>query len=121
MRQIQRLSGVTKPKVKQHSGMIMKIDSLTADIVMLNGKVITVNKKFDIREAVAIKGNKILTVGLNEEVEKLIGNTTKVIDLKGRSLLPGFEDSHTHFIQTATQYGGLYLGPETTPLFFLLF
>ena len=91
------------------------MDSFAADIVMLNGNVITVNKIFDIREAVATKDNTILTVGSNEEVRKLIGNTTKVIDLRGRSVLPGFEDSHAHFIQTATQYGGLYLGPETTP------
>jgi len=68
----------------------------SADIVFLNGKVITVDAKDTIAEAVAIKGNLILDVGATTDLEKLVDDSTKVIDLKGKTLLPGFIDSHVH-------------------------
>lgn len=66
------------------------------DIVFLNGEVITVDEQNRIFEAVAVEGNRIVFVGSSEEVKQLIGSQTTVIDLKGRSLLPGFIDSHLH-------------------------
>lgn len=66
------------------------------DIVFINGNVITVNQNNKICEAIAIKEEKIIFVGSNKEVETYIGEKTKKIDLKGRSLLPGFIDSHVH-------------------------
>ncbi|MEH7107332.1 amidohydrolase [Bacillus sp. JJ1764] len=66
------------------------------DIVFLHGEVITVDEQDQILEAVAIKGNRIIATGTSAEIERLISSKTTVIDLKGKSLLPGFIDSHLH-------------------------
>lgn len=77
-----------------------------ADIVFTNGEVITVDKDSSIMEAVAIKDHTIIEVGQNENVGRFIGENTKVIDLEGKSLLPGFIDPHLHL----TIYGTNLLG-----------
>ena len=69
-----------------------------ADLVLLNGSVWTVNPDQPWAEAVAVKGEKILEVGSTAEVKKAVGNKTQVIDLNGDLVLPGFIDSHTHFL-----------------------
>ena len=74
----------------------MNFDFSYVDIAFKNGKVITVNEKDDICEAVAIKGNKIVFVGSNEDLEKIIDDKTKVYDLNGRTLMPGMIDTHIH-------------------------
>lgn len=74
----------------------MALDFYYADTVFLNGKIITVNQKNDLAEAVAVKGNEIWYVGSQRNVQELIGEKTKVIDLKGRCMTPGFIDSHFH-------------------------
>ena len=71
-----------------------------ADLILTNGKVITVDTMFSIAEAVAIKGDKIMAVGKAEGVEKLKGSETEVIDLRGKTLMPGLYDSHLHMIGT---------------------
>lgn len=55
---------------------------LKADIVFINGEVITVNQKNDVAEALAIKGNHISAVGTNQEIKLFIGEETNVIDLQ---------------------------------------
>jgi predicted amidohydrolase YtcJ len=72
-----------------------------ADLVLLNGKVITVDDEDTIAEAVAIKDGKVLLVGASREVEKLVAENTKVIELDGRTVVPGFIDAHVHFDATA--------------------
>jgi predicted amidohydrolase YtcJ len=67
-----------------------------ADTILLNGKIITVNKNFDVFEGVAISGDKISAVGTTGEMKKLSGPKTKLIDLHGRSVIPGLIDSHLH-------------------------
>ena len=69
-----------------------------ADLVLLNGVVWTVNPDQPWAEAVAIKGDKICNVGSTTGIEKMVGDRTLVIDLKGDFVLPGFIDSHTHFL-----------------------
>jgi len=71
-----------------------------ADLVLHNGKIVTIDETESIVEAVAVKFGKILTVGKNEDVEVLIGNDTNVIDLKERTVIPGLIDSHCHMIAT---------------------
>ena len=71
---------------------------MKADIVFINGEVITVDQKNSIAEALAVKGNRISAVGTNQEMKVFIGEETNVIDLQGKSLLPGFIDSHIHLI-----------------------
>lgn len=69
-----------------------------ADLVLINGQVWTVDQKKPEVSALAISQNKILAVGQNSEIKKVIGPATKVIDLKGAFVLPGFIDAHTHFL-----------------------
>ena len=77
-----------------------------ADVVFYNGKVTTVDEKFSIRQAIAIRSNKILKVGTDAEALRLAGPNTRKIDLKGRSVIPGLIDSHSHVHATATdRYG----------------
>ena len=76
-----------------------------ADTVFLHGHVITVNEKDEIAEAVAVSGNQICMVGTSEEVQAAIGTETKVIDLRGRTLMPGFIDAHMHLTLLALLAG----------------
>ena len=75
-----------------------------ADLVLFNGRVFTVEKSLPWAEAVAVRDGKIMAVGANAEVKKLIGKDTQTIDLQGKLVLPGFNDAHLHFAS-----GGLYL------------
>lgn len=68
-----------------------------ADLVLVHGKVWTENPKQPEVEAVAIQGNRIAEVGDSESILKLAGPKTKVVDLKGRRVVPGFNDAHVHF------------------------
>ena len=74
----------------------MNFDFSYLDIAFKNGSVITVNAQDEIAQAVGVKGNKIVFVGTNEEIDQLIDEKTQVIDLKGRTLMPGINDSHYH-------------------------
>jgi len=67
-----------------------------ADVALVGGKVITVNARNEIVEAVAIRGNRIAAVGSRAKVERFIGPQTTVIDLKGRTAMPGFIENHIH-------------------------
>lgn len=68
----------------------------TADLIIRNARVITVDKKFSIAQAVAIKGDKILAVGKNRDVAKFQGQETRVVDANGKTVMPGLYDSHVH-------------------------
>jgi len=67
-----------------------------ADIVFKNGNVYTANDKSAKAQAIAVKGDKIIFVGTNEAAQKFVGTNTRVIDLKGNTVLPGFTDAHQH-------------------------
>lgn len=67
-----------------------------ANLVLKNGQVITVNPDNNLVSAVAVLGDKLCYVGSDAGVEEFIGPETRVIDLQGRSLLPGFNDAHIH-------------------------
>ena len=84
--------------------MVKKIilDLLSADLVIINGKIVTVDKEFSIAQAVAVKDSKIIAVGKNEDLKELVGKNTKVLDLKGKTVLPGINDTHIH----AAAFGG---------------
>lgn len=68
------------------------------DLVLLNGEIYTVNDSIPWAEALAVKGDRIYKVGSNEEIEMYIGDSTAIIDLNGRFVMPGFIDSHAHLI-----------------------
>jgi hypothetical protein len=73
-----------------------KKDCDSADMVLINGKILTVDKNFAVAQAVAVKDGRFLMVGSNHQVKHLIGRKTKVIDLQGKTVLPGINDSHSH-------------------------
>jgi predicted amidohydrolase YtcJ len=68
----------------------------TADTIYLNGTILTINDMLPTAEAVAVKDGKILAVGPEVEVLKTVGESTKKINLAGKTMLPGFVDSHGH-------------------------
>ena len=67
-----------------------------ADIVFKNGNVYTANDKAPRAEAIAVKADRIVFVGSNADAQKFVGQSTRVVDLKGNTVLPGFTDSHQH-------------------------
>jgi len=71
-----------------------KVD--TADLVLKNGNVYTVDERQPKAEAIAVKGDRIVFVGSNREVEKYVGKATRVVDLMGKTVVPGMTDSHQH-------------------------
>ncbi|HWQ55667.1 MAG TPA: amidohydrolase [Bryobacteraceae bacterium] len=72
-----------------------------ADAVYFNGKIVTMSKAPAVAEAVAIREGKFVAVGSTAEVRKLAGPKTRQVDLKGRTVLPGLNDSHTHPVSAA--------------------
>jgi predicted amidohydrolase YtcJ len=74
----------------------MRNQEMFADLVLLDGKIVTVDEKESIVEAMAVKFGKILALGRNSEIKRLIGSGTEVFDLKGKTVIPGLIDSHCH-------------------------
>jgi predicted amidohydrolase YtcJ len=70
-----------------------------ADTILLNGRIVTVDGRFTIAQALAIRGGRVVSVGNNADVLELQGRGTKVIDLKKRTVIPGLIDNHAHFIR----------------------
>ena len=68
----------------------------SADIILINGKIVTVDSNFTIAEALAISGDTIIAVGTNNTILKLSGDETRIIDLHGKTVIPGLIDSHLH-------------------------
>jgi predicted amidohydrolase YtcJ len=66
------------------------------DLILHHGKIVTVDDRFSIREAVAVRDGRILRVGSNAAVLRTKGPRTRLVDLRGRTVLPGLIDSHTH-------------------------
>src|SRR5207245_1010935 len=73
-----------------------KQEQTRADLILHHGRVVTVDKDFAIKEAIAVKAGRILRVGTDGEVLKLKGPQTELVDLKGQMVLPGLMDSHVH-------------------------
>ena len=74
-----------------------------ADLVLLNGRIYTVNPKQPWAQAIACQNGRLVAIGTSEEIHALIGPHTNCIDVEGRLVLPGFIDSHIHFLQYATR------------------
>lgn len=78
--------------------------SQSSDLILINGKVITVDVKDSIAQAVAIHDGKITVVGSNDEIRKLAPKGARVIDLHGLTITPGLIDTHCHFDETSVLY-----------------
>ena len=81
------------------STLILSSDVLRAeapDLILHRGKIVTVDDKFSIVEAIAVRGERIVAVGKSDDVLKMRGDKTQLIDLQGKMVLPGLMDSHVH-------------------------
>ena len=83
------------------AGPMMRAAEPPADLVVLNGKIVTVNPRFSIVEAAAIRDGRFVAVGANAKVKKLIGDRTQMIDARRRTVVPGLIESHVHAIGVA--------------------
>lgn len=76
----------------------------SADTILIHGKIATADAQFNVREALAIRDGKIAALGKNSEIRKLAGPNTRIIDLGGRTVIPGLIDSHMHAIRAALSF-----------------
>ena len=79
------------------SGSASSVQS-TADLVLRGGRVATVDADFSFAEAIAVRGHQILATGSNEAITAYIDTNTEVIELDGRLAIPGFIESHGHYL-----------------------
>jgi predicted amidohydrolase YtcJ len=75
-----------------------------ADLILTNGKIITVDERFTIAQAVAIRGERIVATGTNQDIGRLGGPNTRRIDLKGKSVTPGLIDNHMHLLRAGNTW-----------------
>ena len=73
----------------------------SADTILTNGKIVTVDDQFRTVQAVAIQGDRIVATGGNDEVQKFKGPATRLIDVQGRTVIPGLIDNHAHYMRAA--------------------
>jgi predicted amidohydrolase YtcJ len=80
-------------------GLSLTVDAqqVAPDLILSNGKIITVDSQFSIAQAVAVRGDRIVAVGTNQDITRLAGPNTRRVDLRGRSVVPGMIDNHAHF------------------------
>ena len=76
----------------------------TADTILINGKILTVDDRDSVREALAVYDGKILAVGTTADIRKTANAKTRVIDLQGRTVIPGLIDSHQHAIRAGLTF-----------------
>ena len=76
----------------------------TADIILLHGRILTLDERSSVREAMAVSEGRIAAFGSSMDIMKLAGRKTRVVDLRGRTVIPGLIDSHIHAIRAALSY-----------------
>src|SRR5688500_10513686 len=74
------------------------------DTLLVNGKILTLDPQSSVREALAIRDGRILAAGTSAELTRLAGPATRVVDLAGRTVVPGLIDSHMHAIRAALSF-----------------
>jgi predicted amidohydrolase YtcJ len=74
------------------------------DTILVNGKILTVDARFSTREALAIRDGRIVALGTSADIRKLASRETRVIDVQGRTVIPGLIDSHLHAIRAAQTF-----------------
>jgi predicted amidohydrolase YtcJ len=108
------LMGVMVVNMSGRSGADEMRESGEKGLVLVNGKIWTEDARRPEAEAVAIRGNQIVAVGSAEEARKAAPGA-RVIDLKGRRVVPGFNDAHVHFMQGGTGLSSVQLGGADSP------
>ena len=85
--------------------LISAATAQTADTVLFNGKILTVDKDFSTQQALAIGNGRVLALGTSAAMKKLAGSKARLIDLGGRTVIPGLTDGHIHGIRAALTFG----------------
>lgn len=75
------------------------------DTILINGKVVTADERGTLHQALAVSDGRIVALGKSAEIKRLAGKDTRVVDLGGRTVIPGLIDSHMHAIRAALSYG----------------
>jgi predicted amidohydrolase YtcJ len=86
-----------------------------ADLVLRGGKIITLDATDSVAQAIAVRANRIVAVGSDAEIQRLVGPSTRVIDLQGRGVAPGFIDSHTH-VESTAEFRHFWVDLHSPPL-----
>jgi len=96
------------------SAIPVAIYAQPADLVLRNGKIVTMNPAAPMAQFLAARGDRIVALGGTADVQKWIGPNTKVIDLKGQLAIPGFIEGHGHFAGIGEYRQGLDLREART-------
>src|SRR5579862_5178201 len=78
------------------SKLAASVELQTAELVLFNGNILTIDKRSPEARALAIAGGRFIAVGSNDEVMHLVNSRTKKVDLENRTVVPGFIDAHSH-------------------------
>jgi predicted amidohydrolase YtcJ len=85
-------------------GQPVPLQASQADILLVNGKIFAPNGSTSMSQALAVEGNRVAAIGSDDEMRKLAGAATRIIDLGGRTVVPGLIDSHIHAIRAGFRY-----------------
>lgn len=89
--------------------------AIAADLVITNAHIRTMDAKRTVAQSIALLNGKIIAIGTDSDTRSMIGKTTRVIDAKGKLVLPGFNDAHVHFMGTGEQLSSVDLRSAKTP------
>lgn len=89
--------------------------NISADLVITSANVRTMDKSQPTAQSIAVLGNKIIKIGSNAETKSFIGKNTKVVDAKGKLVLPGFNDAHVHFLDGGAGLSSVDLRDAKSP------
>src|SRR5437867_3940988 len=81
--------------------LVVSLQSAPADLVLIDGQILTVDARFRQATALAVRDGRFVAVGSNEDVRPLIGRGTRVVEGRGRTVLPGLIDTHVHALDVA--------------------
>ena len=92
------------PVVVAGTLQLLRAQQAIPDLILTNGKIITVDERFTIAQAVAVAGDRIVAVGTNQDITRLAGTNTRRIDVMGRSVIPGLIDNHLHLLRAGNTW-----------------
>ena len=103
---VARLIGRFVARHGLHSGCLapLPLRANPADMLLLNGRIVTLDDTSSVKEALAITGDRITATGSDDQMRKLAGASTTIVDLDGRTVIPGLIDSHIHLIRAGFRY-----------------
>jgi hypothetical protein len=85
-------------------GVALVAQEAPSDLILTNGKIVTVDERFTIAQAIAVRGDRIVAVGSNQAIGRLAGPSARRVDLRGRTVLPGLIDNHMHLLRYGTTW-----------------